>query len=90
LVYYLLVLFRYAGKCSEMELMSKRTREGRPAQSDSNVGEPTPPLLSEKLIAELQGAVNAAQRKRMAHAIDPREAVLNGQPVAREALRAHD
>jgi hypothetical protein len=27
-------------------------------------GEPAPPLLSEKLIAQLQGAVIAAQRKR--------------------------
>jgi len=56
-----------------MELMSKRTREGRPEQSDSNLGEPIPPLLSEKLIAELHGAVNAAQRKRMSHPVDKRE-----------------
>jgi hypothetical protein len=53
--------------------MSKRTREGEPQQSDSNVGAPTPPFLSEKLIAQLQGAVTAAQRKRMSHPIDKRE-----------------
>jgi hypothetical protein len=52
--------------------MSKRTPEGRPKQSDSIVGEPAPPFLSEKLIAQLQGAVTAAQRKRMSHPIDKR------------------
>jgi hypothetical protein len=36
-------------------------------------GEPTPAFLSEKLIAQLQGAVNAAQRKRMAHSNDKGE-----------------
>jgi hypothetical protein len=53
--------------------MSKKTREGGPKQSDANVGEPTPPFLSEKLIAQLQGAVTAAQRKRMSHPIGKRE-----------------
>jgi hypothetical protein len=35
--------------------------------------ERTPPLLSEKLIAKLQGAVRAAQRKRITESIDARE-----------------
>jgi hypothetical protein len=48
--------------------MFKRTREDGPKESSSIAGEPTPPLLSEKLIAQLQGAVNAAQRKRMPRA----------------------
>jgi hypothetical protein len=47
--------------------MSKRTRHGRLKRSSSIAGEPTPPFLSKKLIAELQGAVNAAQRRRMPH-----------------------
>lgn len=50
-------------------MMSKKTRDGQPKQSDLSAGEPTPPLLSEKLIAQLQGAVNAAQRKRMSHSV---------------------
>jgi hypothetical protein len=45
--------------------MFKRTRDGRPKRPSIIAGEPTPQFLSEKLIAELQGAVNAAQRKRM-------------------------
>jgi hypothetical protein len=54
--------------------MLKKTRDGKPKQSSSNAGEPpAPPFLSEKLIAQLQGAVNAAQRKRMTHPIDNRE-----------------
>jgi hypothetical protein len=50
--------------------MSKRTRHGRLERSSLIAGEPTPPILSDKLIAELQGAVNAAQRKRMPHSHD--------------------
>jgi hypothetical protein len=50
--------------------MPKRTSDGRPEQSRLNAGEPTPPFLSEKLIAQLQGAVSAAQRKRMRKPID--------------------
>jgi len=47
--------------------MSKRTHDGTPKRSSLIAGGPTPPFLSEKLIAELQGAVNTAQRKRMPH-----------------------
>jgi hypothetical protein len=41
-----------------------------PKKSRLLAGEPAPPLLSEKLIAQLQGAVNAAQRKRMFKSMD--------------------
>jgi len=51
-------------------MISKKTDNDRSKQSASNGGEPTPPLLSDKLIAQLQGAVNAAQRKRMTHPSD--------------------
>jgi hypothetical protein len=53
--------------------MFKRTRDGRPKRASGIAGEPTPPLLSEKLIAELQGAVNTAQRKRMPDSYDKGE-----------------
>jgi hypothetical protein len=45
--------------------MPMRTSDTRPKQSRPIAAEPTPPFLSEKLIAKLQGAVSAAQRKRM-------------------------
>jgi len=45
--------------------MSKKTNDGEPRIARLTNGERTPPLLSEKLIAKLQGAVEAAQRKRM-------------------------
>jgi hypothetical protein len=44
--------------------MSKKTSEGAPRNTRPTNGEHTPPLLSEKLVAKLQGAVEAAQRKR--------------------------
>jgi hypothetical protein len=47
--------------------MFKKTRDGEPKPSGSTANEPTPPYLSEKLIAELQGAVSAARRKRTPH-----------------------
>jgi hypothetical protein len=43
--------------------MSKRANGGKPRTERPE--ESQPPLLSEKLIAQLQDAVNAAQRKRM-------------------------
>ena len=43
--------------------MSKKTRDGEPGKARSMVGERAPPPLSEELIAKLQAAVNAAQRK---------------------------
>lgn len=53
--------------------MPKKTSDEKPKRSRLNAGEPTPPLLSEKLIAQLQGAVNAAQRTRIAKPIDTSE-----------------
>ena len=40
--------------------MPKRTRENRSENALPEIGEPSPPQLSEKLIAQLQGAVSAA------------------------------
>ena len=45
--------------------MSKRANGGKPKIDGSKVREKAPPLLSEKLIAQMQSAVSAAQRKRM-------------------------
>ena len=50
--------------------MYKKPHDDRSKQSASNAGDPTPPLLSERLIAQLQGAVYAAQRKRRTHPSD--------------------
>jgi hypothetical protein len=47
------------------ELMSKRVSDDRPKKDRPMTEEATPPLLSEKLIAQLQGAVDAAQRKQL-------------------------
>jgi len=58
--------------------MSKRTRDDGPKESSSIAGEPTPAFLSEKLIAQLQGAVNAAQRKRMSHSNDKGKSRMGG------------
>jgi hypothetical protein len=44
--------------------MSKKPNATKPENGDGLKALGTPPLLSEKLIAQLQGAVNAAQRKR--------------------------
>jgi hypothetical protein len=44
--------------------MAKKPNAGRAENRDPLKAFGTPPLLSEKLIAQLQGAVNAAQRKR--------------------------
>jgi hypothetical protein len=47
------------------ELMSKRENGCDPKKDRPMPGEAAPPLLSDKLIAQLQNAVSAAQRKRM-------------------------
>jgi hypothetical protein len=52
------------------ELMPKRTSDERHDKSQMNADEAPPPFLSEKLIAQLQGAVSAAQRKRIPKPID--------------------
>lgn len=61
--------------------MSKRTREDGPKESSSLAGEPRPPFLCEKLIAQLQGAVNAAQRKRMPHSNGKGESRKGAKPA---------
>jgi hypothetical protein len=68
--------------------MSKRTREDGPKESSSIAGEPTPPFLSEKLIAQLQGAVNAAQRKRIPHSNDRGESRMGAKPVSSGGIAA--
>ena len=45
--------------------MPKKTSDCRSTIAAQSHGEAMPPLLSEKRIAQLQGAVWAAQRKRM-------------------------
>jgi hypothetical protein len=68
--------------------MSKRTRDGRPERSSLVAGEPTPQYLSEKLIAELQGAVNAAQRKQMPHSHDKGENRRGAKSVSSGGIAA--
>ena len=45
--------------------MSKRENGCEPKKHRPMPGEAAPPLLSDKLIAQLQNAVGAARRKRM-------------------------
>jgi len=61
--------------------MSNRASDGRPKKDLPMTEEATPPLLSEKLIAQLQGAVGAAQRKRMP---DPNNEHLRADQVKKE------
>ena len=49
----------------ESGFMSKGTYDGRPQEGCPMTDEAAPPPLSEELIAKLQNAVSAAQRKRM-------------------------
>jgi hypothetical protein len=44
--------------------MSKRARNGNRKKGQPMTEEAPPPFLNEQLIAQLQAAVNAAQRKR--------------------------
>jgi hypothetical protein len=53
--------------------MPKRTGDERHDKSRVSAEEAPPPFLSEKLIAQLQGAVSAAQRKRIPKPIDNAE-----------------
>jgi len=59
--------------------MSKKTSDDESRIAHLN-GECTPPLLNEKLIAKLQGAVEAARRKRT-----PSNVVGNGSDVSADA-----
>jgi hypothetical protein len=53
--------------------MSKRVKDGRSKQERPMTEGPTPPPLSEKLIAKLQHVVSTAQRQRMADFSDVSE-----------------
>ena len=52
-------------KIQMRKLMPKKTRDGEPRLTGTAGGERTPPPLGEDFIAKLQGAVEAARRKRM-------------------------
>jgi hypothetical protein len=56
--------------------MSKRTTGSEPKKYPPTSEDASPPLLSEKLIAQLQKTVSAAQRKRIAD----RDDVSAGSP----------
>jgi hypothetical protein len=68
--------------------MSKRTREDGPKESSSIAGQPTPAFLSEKLVAQLQGAVDAAQRKRMPHSNGKGESRMGAKPASSGGIAA--
>jgi hypothetical protein len=68
--------------------MSKRTRHGSLKRPSLIAGEPTPPFLSGKLIAELQGAVNAARRKRTPHSHDKGENSRGAKSASSGAIAA--
>jgi hypothetical protein len=53
--------------------MSKRTRDDNYKNDRPEIAEPTPPRLSDELIAQLQRAVSAAQRRRNPERIDAPE-----------------
>jgi hypothetical protein len=67
--------------------MSKKTSEGASRNTHPIHGERTPPLLSEKLVAKLQGAVEAAQRKRTLHDSSPNPGVVRQLRSAINAAR---
>jgi hypothetical protein len=61
--------------------MSKKTSEGASRNTRPTHGERTPALLSEKLVAKLQEAVEAAQRKRD-RALSPNDVIRDeGKPA---------
>ena len=71
--------------------MSKKTSDGESRITRLTNGERTPPLLSEKLIAKLQGAVEAAQRKRTppyGYVTDPDDDSSPNQGVVRQLRSA--
>jgi hypothetical protein len=50
--------------------MSKRARNENGKKGQPETQEAPPPFLSEELVAQLQAAVNAAQRKRLSEPCD--------------------
>jgi hypothetical protein len=63
--------------------MAKKLNAGRPENQEAPKAFGTPPLLSEKLIAQLQGAVSAAQRKRVC--LSERQTDSHDKPAADES-----
>jgi hypothetical protein len=51
----------------------KKADDGNTKKSRLLSGGPIPPPLSEELIAQLQGAVSAAQRKKISQGRQPRD-----------------
>ncbi len=73
--------------------MSKKTSDGESSIDPLSDGERTPPPLCEKLIAKLQGAVEAAQRKRTlpnSHATGPDDDSSTNQGVVHQLRSAID
>lgn len=68
-------IFLVPGDFGDRILMSKRASDGSGQKDRSMTEEAAPPLLSEKLVAQLQGAVRAAQRRRKS---DPNDPSANG------------
>jgi hypothetical protein len=66
--------------------MSKNTDDGELRITRLADDESTPPLLSDELIAKLQGAVEAAQRKRPPYS--PNDAVRRDEGKQAHALDA--
>jgi hypothetical protein len=58
--------------------MANKTNGSGPKHARSNPAESIPPLLSEKLIAQLQGAVASARRRRMSQAMESHDTELTG------------
>jgi len=58
--------------------MPKKTPGSRHKRPPLNPDEPRPPYLNEKLIAQLQGAVSAALRKRIVKPVDTGQ---GGEPI---------
>jgi hypothetical protein len=65
-VYYLSARLHATPATLETKRMPKKMIDGAPQIGRPTGGDGAPPLLSEKLIAQLQGAVEAAQRRRNA------------------------
>jgi len=55
--------------------MPKRTSDDKSKKFHPKIAETTPPLLSDELIAQLQGAVETARRKRIRDPIDASESL---------------
>jgi hypothetical protein len=58
----------------------KKAQDEKSTKSRRDFGGPTPPPLSEELIAQLQGAVRAAQRKKVSPSAQPSDSVNDEVP----------